>query len=220
MLNQISFSLLKFLFAPECLGCGNRLSLGQSAFCSGCVRYLLISPQPRGALLEHFGPAKGLVSALRESAPQRAAAWMLECLDRRGALRQWKSLGVEVVAHAPQNLKGDRSGLAILTRAIAQKIDAEYLNHAFCKRSRIRQHGRKLGDRMDVACFVELTCPAEWVKGKQVLVLDDVQTTGTTLDLCSYILRKAGASKVRQFALAKQVMNGFEGKQESASEKG
>jgi predicted amidophosphoribosyltransferase len=35
--------------------------------------------------------------------------------------------------------------------------------------------------------------------------LDDVVTTGTTLDQCAYLLRKGGAEEVAAFSLARQM---------------
>ena len=37
---------------------------------------------------------------------------------------------------------------------------------------------------------------ADAVKGKTVLLIDDIKTTGTTLAECKKVLRKAGAKKV------------------------
>jgi competence protein ComFC len=40
---------------------------------------------------------------------------------------------------------------------------------------------------------------------KQILLVDDVYTTGATMEECSRILRKAGASKIHKFAICKTV---------------
>lgn len=44
------------------------------------------------------------------------------------------------------------------------------------------------------------------VKGKQVLIVDDVATTGSTLEACSQALRNAGAASVYGLTLARAVL--------------
>jgi len=43
------------------------------------------------------------------------------------------------------------------------------------------------------------------VKGRHVLIVDDVFTTGATLDACARALKRAGARRVDAFALARVV---------------
>ena len=43
---------------------------------------------------------------------------------------------------------------------------------------------------------------ASEVKGKHVLLIDDVSTTGSTLDACSLVLKQAGASKITALCFA------------------
>jgi predicted amidophosphoribosyltransferase len=201
---QMRFPFLHAVFAPLCQACKRRLAPGQHTFCRGCVRFFLGGHRCRNALFEHRGPAKGFLNALRGSAPERAAAWALALLQRRGQVAEWRELGVEIVLHAPQNARATRSGLALLAEGVAQKVGALYVPSAFHKIGRRTQHGRSAAERMDTEIFLELARPAEWIRGKQALVIDDVHTTGTTLDQCAFALRRAGASKVRCYSLAAQ----------------
>jgi predicted amidophosphoribosyltransferase len=45
----------------------------------------------------------------------------------------------------------------------------------------------------------------EWVQDKKILVVDDVATSGATLNACAKALLDAGASKVYGFSLARAV---------------
>ncbi len=209
--------MLHFLFSPLCLGCNEPLRHRQ-AFCFRCTKVLLRGSDFPCTLFDHEGPGRGFVAALRGQAPHRMAAWACALLRRRGQLASWANQGIELVVHAPQNPRRESSGLAILSESIARFTGAQYLGQAFRKKTPRTQHGRSLGQRMDTRCFIELARPEKWVKGKHILLLDDVLTTGTTLDLCSYVLRKAGASKVARFTLARQVVPGFEGKHEKTNE--
>jgi predicted amidophosphoribosyltransferase len=203
---QLSFAFLHLLFAPTCQACRRRLRPGQTTFCRGCVRFFLGGHRSREALFEHSGPGKGFLSALRGDAPERAAGYAVELLKRRGEIERWRNSGVEVVVNAPQNQRKNRSGLALLAEDVARELGAIYVAGAFRKTSQRSQHGRSAADRMDTEQFIELARPVDWFRGKQALVLDDVHTTGTTLDLCAAVLKQAGASKVRRFALAHQTM--------------
>jgi predicted amidophosphoribosyltransferase len=175
-------------------------------FCRGCVRFFLGGHRSREALFEHRGPGRGFLNALRGDAPERAAGWAFELLKRHGKIELWRSYGVEVVVNAPQNQKKQRSGLSLLTEEVAHELGAAFVPGAFRKKGQRSQHGLSAAERMDTESFIELARPSLWFRGKQTLVLDDVHTTGTTLDLCAAVLKQAGASKVRRFALAHQTL--------------
>ncbi len=95
---------------------------------------------------------------------------------------------------------------------------SELLARAFCKQTglalddtslvRVRNTGSqtKLGrqaraENMSGAFCV--TDPAA-VKGKTVLLLDDVATTGSTLEACAVSLRRAGAKRVLAYTFARE----------------
>jgi ComF family protein len=47
---------------------------------------------------------------------------------------------------------------------------------------------------------------ANKVCGKSFLIIDDVVTTGTTIDECAKVLKKAGARKVEALSLARSIV--------------
>jgi predicted amidophosphoribosyltransferase len=49
------------------------------------------------------------------------------------------------------------------------------------------------------------SCRDQRLKGKQVLLIDDVSTSGATLDACAQALKEAGATTVWGLVLAKEI---------------
>lgn len=47
----------------------------------------------------------------------------------------------------------------------------------------------------------------EIVKDKKILLIDDVMTTGTTLENCAKVLKKSGAAKITVLTIARTVFN-------------
>jgi predicted amidophosphoribosyltransferase len=45
----------------------------------------------------------------------------------------------------------------------------------------------------------------EWLQSKCVVLVDDVSTTGATLDACARVLKEAGAAEVRALTAARVV---------------
>lgn len=61
--------------------------------------------------------------------------------------------------------------------------------------------------RLNLRGAFQLTDPAT-VSGKKVCIIDDVYTTGTTVNECSRIVRKAGALEIKVVTLARVIIGG------------
>ena len=84
-----------------------------------------------------------------------------------------------------------RDSLRILCDALDRKVDTPSLGH-----------GSPAERRRAVADAFVVRRPA-WIQGKNVLVMDDVMTTGATLSECARALLRAGARSVAVIALAR-----------------
>ena len=216
MANGILPRLQLLLFAPKCWGCNSPIQARRD-FCFSCRKEILAALEKSGCLFRYEGAVRGLLTCLRGTAPQLAAAWCLSLLSRSGTLEQWRKMGFHSVVLAPQNDTDGKRGLARLGRIIAAELRIP-LVQPFTKLGGRSQHGRSLGSRMDAACFVRLSC-RKAPQGK-ILLIDDVYTTGTTLDQCAYLLRKAGASEVACFSMARQPVPRFERKKGEPEQEG
>ncbi len=58
--------------------------------------------------------------------------------------------------------------------------------------------------RQNVVGVFRLTQP-EFIRGKRIILIDDVYTTGSTVNQCARVLRQAGASSIEVFTLARAV---------------
>lgn len=89
-----------------------------------------------------------------------------------------------------------------LARRLDRRLDTRSLIRIKQTGTQTRLHARERHKNM--AHAFQVVRP-EWVRGRTLLVVDDVMTTGATLDACAKELKKAGARRVWGIALARGV---------------
>lgn len=220
-------ALLDLLYPPRCAACGEGLgSSAEEPFCGICAE--AVDPVPAGcrscglpgpdalcgACLSDppsfttchagglfGGPLADAIHALkyrdRPALARPLGAW----LAGRVSLPQG-SVIVSVPLGRKRRLARGYDQAALLARALARVKRLPVLPLALARTRETKpQVGRTRADRLRNVRGAFRAAPA--VRGRDVVLLDDVVTTGATADACAEALVLAGARSVRVLALAR-----------------
>lgn len=226
----VCVGMIPFLSSPYCKRCGLPL-LGaagkkeekrETKLCLACrtgkrahyhlVRSLCIY---EGAIREHLHAFK-----YRQ---QLAVGQALACLMAQGVEAYpelYRSHAVIPVPLTPERLKERGFNQAAI---FADKI-SKYMHRPLWLDLLWRRVGKgsqtglgKRARQLQVKGAFSVTAP-ERVRGRRVLLIDDVYTTGATADAAASALTRAGASEVYVYTLARTIMNREDGEGDYAAQ--
>lgn len=89
-----------------------------------------------------------------------------------------------------------------LSRLVGVRVDDKSLTRARHTLPQARTGSVAERQRNVIGLF---TCNSDKLKERKILLIDDVTTTGATLDACAEVLKHAGAAAVWGLALAKEI---------------
>lgn len=205
------------LFPPKCPICQKLVGLGE-IICPGCARAL---PCAAGRQGERRGDCfEACYSPFFYEEPLRAAflrykfggkrhyalvfgRWMADCLTAREAT------GFDLVTWAPlSRLRRWRRGYdqaELLARQVARRLSLPLL--ATLHKAHRPPLSRLKGDRALRSARIlgaYSLRPNAAVRGRRILLVDDIITSGATLDECARVLKTAGAKQVVCVTLARR----------------
>lgn len=203
-----------FIAGLVCDQCGVPLPGQDSterAQCDDCMT--MARPWERGrAALMYAGNARNLVLALkhgdRMDLARPAAAWMVKAA---GPILRPGMLVVPVPLHWTRLFRRRYNQAALLSRAIARSAGLEHCPDALVrKRSTGNQDGKTREARFAnlVGAFTVPKAREARVRDRDVLLVDDVMTSGATFAAASEALFSAGARSVSVLGLARVAKDG------------
>ncbi|MFQ3595181.1 MAG: ComF family protein [Sphingomonadaceae bacterium] len=199
------YAELPALARPLCRRCGIPMppQAGGADTCLGC----LAEPPAFDTAFAPFaydGPARTLV--LRFKNGREEMARLLAPFLARGAPDLPQALVVPVPLHPVRLMQRGYNQAALLAREVADRLGAPLLLEGLVRRRNTpssRGLTRKGRARNVEGAFAVPDCAAGAFRGRPVLLVDDVLTTGATANACALALRQGGASAVHVLAFAR-----------------
>ena len=183
---------------PFCLRCGTPLAREEEAFCRRCRANPPAFDGGRSLYLHRDRAAKAVYDFKFKNRPVYGEILGLELAERFGAeLSAWQ---VEAVLPVPMFPKKERkrgyNQAAVLAKAVAERRGIPLVEEALLRIRDTRPQKELDPQKRQFnlqGAFAVRRC---WIPVERALLVDDIYTTGSTLDGCARMLKKAGVRKV------------------------
>jgi ComF family protein len=207
------WSKLAWIDRPWCESCGlpfeYATGLSGTPVCAACLARPPLCAKSRAAL-RYDADSRGLVLAFKHADRTQNAPAFAAWMARAGAdTLAGADLLVPVPLHWTRLVRRRFNQAALLARALSKRSGIPVAPDLLARVRMTRTQGdlTRAQRRRNVrgAFQVRATAP---LRGKTVVLIDDVMTTGATFEACARALRRAGAREVRALALARVVRPG------------
>lgn len=194
---------IRYVKSPFCLKCGKELKQTGKEFCEDCQNSAHLFD--RGLAVYEYDSIKEAVYRFKYAGRREYAEFFgkqtAEVLG--GKIKEWKpDMIVPVPLHKDREKKRGYNQAALLGKELSKQLNIPmreeviYRNRATVPQKELKGNERKnnLKNAFKIGQYD--------VKLKTIIVVDDIYTTGTTMDEMARCLKGAGAKKVYCISLA------------------
>jgi len=211
MLSPQVWGELNFIAAPQCKTCGVPFEFDMQAdICANCLDYPPIFDSARSSL-RYDDDSRSLILGFKHGDQTLAVkAFMPWMMSAGGEMLGACDMIVPVPLHYWRIVRRRYNQAALiaaeLSRETGKPAILDLLNRT---RATMPQGHLKVGERrknVSKAFALNPKCD-ESVKGKHIVLIDDVLTSGSTVNECTKVLKESGAKRVDVLTLARVVKN-------------
>ena len=202
------WSAVDFIAPPQCALCGFPFDYDEGAdvLCGACIASPPAFDRAR-SVLRYSGVARDLVLGFKHRDRTHAAPPFAQWMERAG-----EALLADADAVAPVPLHRFRlftrryNQAALLARELARLCDLPFAPDLLARTRHTRsQAGLSRRGRIENVRGAFAVRRVEDVRGRRIVLVDDVMTTGATAGACAAVLKRAGALGVDVLSLARVV---------------
>lgn len=203
--------MVRFLTNPLCERCGIPLELSAQELCNHCLVEPPTYRTARSAVVYDDG-SRDLVLRLKHADALSGVPVLARWMQRAGAeILPGADWLIPVPLHWTRLFHRRYNQSAELTRAIARVSGAAALPDGLCRTRQTPSQGglTRSKRRSNVRDVFQVSARhLDKFRGARIILIDDVMTTGATLDACAAVLLDAGAETVDALCLARVEQNG------------
>ena len=200
-------SNIKYINSPSCTCCGAPFHAGHDHLCSLCMKKSFAFDLARAALY-YREPVTTLISSLKFNGSLTGLETLAQLAQSAPTIRDLSE--PDIILPVPLHLQRLREREFNQALVIAHacfptdkhKINGDILLRHLATSPQTSLSGAERRKNLTGAFSLR---NAEQVEDKTILLVDDVFTTGSTVDECAKVLRKAGAKRIEVFTLARAV---------------
>jgi len=209
-LSARAWSRVSFIEDPVCDGCGAAFEMDGGDFaserCAACLARPYAFARARAACV-YDEASRGLILRFKHGDHQPYAPLFARWISRAAAPLLAETDAIVPVPLHPLRLLSRRfNQSAEIARPLARLARRDYLPDALVRLSHTASQGGKSarGRRLNVRkAFAVTEAGARRVRGRRILLVDDVLTTGATAEGCARALLDAGARCVDLAVIAR-----------------
>ena len=205
-LSADAWSRVRFIAEPLCDGCGAPFEYAMADRCAACLARPRAFGRARAACL-YDDHSRDLILQFKHADRLDLAPLFASWIGRAAAdLIAEADMVAPVPLHPGRLFRRRYNQSAEIARPLARRYRLGYLPEALKRRKATESQAGKSasGRRRNVAGAFEVPERQKArIEGRRILLIDDVLTTGATLEACAKALLKAGAAAVDVAAIAR-----------------
>ncbi len=214
MISPKAWAELDFIATPLCECCGFPFDfeVDGEALCTACLAYPPRFESARAAL-KYNDASRHIILGFKHADKTHLVKTFVPWLMRVGEeMVAEGDVIVPVPLHRWRLIGRRYNQAALIGQALAQETGVAHIPDAMTRVRATASQGHlsaKERHKNVKSAFAVHERHVVAIKGKTVILVDDVYTTGATAKECTKVLLKAGAAKVHVLALARVVHNQF-----------
>lgn len=203
------FNEMNFISRPYCRKCGHPLEevpSGEKSLCPSCLRKVRTPFRLSRSALRYDEASKKMILAFKFMDRTENSVVFARWLKAAGAdiFKEGVDLIVPIPLHFTRLLKRRYNQSALLAGELGKLTGVRVDYNSVIRHKRTRPQVEFSGHARirNVKDAFRVRRP-ERIKGRRIVLIDDVMTTGSTLKECALALKKAGARSVDTLTLAR-----------------